>query len=152
MLTVNELMTVNPFTVTPETSLRRIIEVMNLEGCRHLPVIDDDNLVGIITDRDVRLVRNSPLVLDTVQLDDKLLDNTYAEGIMTADPILVTPETPATKAAELLRLYKFGALPVVADSCNGTKLLVGIVTITDFLAYFQQGDPVLTREGEVIVS
>lgn len=148
MLTVNELMTVNPFTVTPETSLRRIIEVMKLEGCRHLPVVDGESLVGIITDRDVRLVLNSPLVLSAAWPDDKLLDEIGAEGIMTTDPVTVTPDTAAAQAAKLLSIYKFGALPVVADNDNGAKLLVGIVTVTDFLTYFQNSKAIVTIEGE----
>ena len=152
MLTVNELMTVNPFTVAPETSLRRIVEVMNLEGCRHLPVVDGETLVGIITDRDVRLVLNSPLVLSAAWPDDKLLDEIGAEGIMTADPVTVTPETTAAKAAGLLSIYKFGALPVVADNDDGAKLLVGIVTVTDFLTYFQNSKAIVTIEGEQVVS
>ena len=150
MLTVNELMTVNPFTVTPETSLRRIVEVMNMEGCRHLPVVDDGQLVGIITDRDVRLVLNSPLSLSAAWPDDRLLEEIGAEGIMTTDPITVTPETAAAKAAELLSIYKFGALPVVADNHKGSKLLVGIVTVTDFSSYFQKSKALLTIEAEPV--
>ena len=152
MLTVNELMTVNPFTVTPETSLRRIIEVMNLEGCRHLPVVDNGRLVGIITDRDVRLVMNSPLVLSAAWPDDRLMDEIGAEGIMTADPVTVTPETLAAKAAKLLSIYKFGALPVVANNDNGAKLLVGIVTVTDFLTYFQNSKAIITIDDEKVMS
>lgn len=138
MLTVNDIMTVNPYTLSPEMPLREIIRMMKEEGCRHLPVVDEGKLVGIVTDRDVRLVMNSPLILNAHWPDDTLLDEVAAEGIMTPDPVTVTPNTPAAKAAEILSIYKFGALPVVANHKGGSKLLVGIVTVTDFLAHFQE--------------
>lgn len=130
MLTVNDLMTLIPNTVTPDTPLRTIVGVMKSQGCRQLPVLDNGRLVGIITDRDVRLVMNSPIVLHGRWQDEELLDKVTAESCMTPNPVTVTPDTPAAQAAELLALYKFGALPVVEA---GT--LVGIVTVTDFLEW-----------------
>lgn len=132
MLTVNDLMTVIPNTVTMESSLRTIIGLMKSQGYRQLPVLDDKGrLVGIVTDRDIRLVMNSPIVLHGRWQDEDLLDKVTAESCMTPNPITVTPETPAARAAEMLSTYKFGALPVVDDDA-----LVGIITVTDFLDYF----------------
>jgi CBS domain-containing protein len=133
MLTVNDLMTVNPETIKPDTSLRRTIELMNRQGCRQLPVVDDDQLVGIVTDRDIRLVMNSPIILHELRQDAELLERVIVEGIMTPNPMTVTPDTPAYKAAEMLSTYKFGALPVVEG-----KALVGIITVTDFLDQFSE--------------
>lgn len=130
MLTVNELMTVIPLTVNPDTTLRNIIGIMKSEGCRQLPVLDKGKLVGIISDRDVRLVMNSPLVLHGRWQDEELLDKMTAEGCMTPDPITVTPDTPAYRAAEMLQTYKFGALPVIERDT-----LVGIISVTDFMGY-----------------
>jgi acetoin utilization protein AcuB len=103
---------------------------MKSQGCRQLPVLDNGRLVGIITDRDVRLVMNSPILLHGRWQDEELLDKVTAASCMTPNPITVSPDTPAATAAEMLALYKFGALPVV-DA--GT--LVGIVTVTDFLVW-----------------
>jgi len=136
MLTVNDLMTAIPNTVTPRSTLRQIIEVMKVQACRQLPVLDNGKLVGIVTDRDVRLVMNSPLVLHGRWQDDQILDNVTAENCMTPEPMMVSPDTPAYHAANLLSIYKFGALPVVD---NGT--LVGIITVTDFLNYFAVQQP-----------
>ncbi|MCA9961971.1 MAG: CBS domain-containing protein [Chloroflexota bacterium] len=130
MLTVSDLMTVNPQTITPETPLRHIIEVMKSEGCRHLPVLQDGKLVGIVTDRDVRLVMNSPIVLHGRWQDDELLNKVTAENCMTPNPITISPDMPAYRAAEMLSIYKFGGLPVVKE-----EELVGIITVTDFLDY-----------------
>lgn len=136
MLTVNNLMTAIPNAVMPRSTLRQIIELMKMQNCRQLPVLDNGQLVGIVTDRDVRLVMNSPLVLHGRWQDDQILDNVTAENCMTPDPMTVSPATPAYHAANLLSIYKFGALPVVD---NGT--LVGIITVTDFLNYFAIQQP-----------
>ena len=131
MLKVNDLMTVVPDVISPDPPLRDIIGMMKTEGYRHLPVVVDNKLVGIITDRDVRLVMNSPMVLHERRQDEDLLDKVTAESCMTPNPVTVSPETPAYRAAEILSMYKFGALPVV-DGEN----LVGIITVSDFLDYF----------------
>jgi len=138
MLTVNDLMTVIPNTVTPQTALRRVIELMKSQSCRQFPVLSNGRLVGIITDRDVRLVMNSPLVMHGRWQDEEILDKMTAESCMTPNPMTVTPETPAYQAANMLSIYKFGALPVVD---NGT--LVGIITVTDFLNYFATQQPAM---------
>lgn len=140
MLTVNDLMTVIPNTITPDTPLRHVIALMKAQGYRQLPVLDNGRLAGIITDRDVRLALNSPLVLHERRENEALLDKLTAESCMTPNPITVTPETPAYRAAEMLSIYKFGALPVVDG-----ETLVGIVTVTDFLDYF------VAREAESVV-
>jgi acetoin utilization protein AcuB len=142
MLTVNDLMTVIPYTVTPGTPLRRVIEMMKTEGCRQFPVLDKGRLVGIISDRDVRLVINSPMVLHGRWQDEELLDKVLVDSCMTANPMSVTPETPAYRAAKMLSLYKFGALPVIDDDD-----LVGIITVTDFLDYFAAGQSETVIDG-----
>jgi acetoin utilization protein AcuB len=136
MLTVNDLMTVIPNTVTPSSTLRQVIELMKTQACRQLPVLVGGKLVGIITDRDVRLVMNSPLILHGRWQDEEILDTVTAEDCMTPDPLTITPQMPAYQAANVLSIYKFGALPVVDEG-----VLVGIITVTDFLNYFANQQP-----------
>jgi acetoin utilization protein AcuB len=132
MLTVGDLMTVNPNSVTPDTPLRLVVDMMKAGRCRQLPVTDGQGrLLGIVTDRDVRLAMNSPIVLHNRWQDEELLDTATASSCMTPNPLQVKPNTPTYRAAEMLGAYKFGALPVV----DGGKL-VGIITVTDFLNYF----------------
>ncbi|HEX6387374.1 MAG TPA: CBS domain-containing protein [Anaerolineae bacterium] len=142
MLTVNDLMTVIPNTITPDTPLRQVITLMKAQGYRQLPVLDNGRLVGIITDRDVRLAVNSPMVLHGQRENEELLDKVTAESCMTPNPITVTPDMPAYRAAEMLSIYKFGALPVVDDDT-----LIGIVTVTDFLDYFVASQAASVVEG-----
>ncbi|KAA3656063.1 MAG: CBS domain-containing protein [Chloroflexi bacterium] len=143
MLTVNDLMTVIPNTVTVDTPLRNLIGLMKSQGYRQLPVLDKGKLVGIVTDRDVRLVMNSPVVLHGRWQDEDLLDKVTAESCMTPNPITVAPTTPAFRAAEMLGTYKFGAMPVVDEG-----ELVGIITVTDFLEHFVENHAETIVESE----
>jgi acetoin utilization protein AcuB len=129
MLTVRDLMTPEPDTVTPEATLREALALMNVADDRQLPVVTEDGrLVGIITNRDIRLALDSPLIdKDSYMRMQMLHEHTVAE-CMTADPITVTVDTPINKVADLLLTHKIGGLPVLdGDS------LAGIITITDLL-------------------
>jgi acetoin utilization protein AcuB len=138
MLTVRDLMTTDPGTVKPDAPLRDVLQKMKVEGCRQLPVIDDQGqVIGIVTDRDIRLAMNSPIILHGRWQDEQLLLTATASSCMTPNPIVVSPDMPAYRAAEMLSAYKFGALPVVENS-----QLIGIITVTDFLDRFATRQPV----------
>ena len=131
MLTVADIMTKSPITVNGSMPLHALIGLMKEYSCRQLPVVEGDRLIGIVTDRDVRLAMNSPLVLRERTEDDALLHQVTAQVCMTPNPTTIATNTPARDAADLLRTYKFGALPVIGDG-----KLVGIVTVTDILASY----------------
>lgn len=144
MLTVNDLMTVKPKTISPQTTLREVIDLMKEEECRQFPVVTTDGkLVGIVTDRDIRLTMNSPIVLHERWQDNALLETMTVESCMTPNPLTVTPDTPAYHAAEMLSAYKFGALPVLDDG-----QMVGIITITDFLDHFAEFKPIIVNANK----
>lgn len=137
MLTVRDIMTTSPCTVETKTALQDVIRLMKITGCRQMPVLNEDGqLVGIVTDRDVRLAMNSPIVLHGRWQDEDLLTRVTAESCMTPNPVCIEPDTPAYRAAEMLSAYKFGALPVVESG-----RLVGIITVTDFLDRFAVEQP-----------
>ena len=131
MLTVNDLMTVSPLTVAPDTPLRQVIYLMQREGIRQLPVLDNGELVGIITDRDVRLAVDSPVVSQDMPHRKDIIERFTAETCMTPNPMTVTPEMSAYRVAGMLATYKFGSFPVLDDG-----ILVGIITTTDYLSFF----------------
>ncbi len=128
MLTVADIMTANPVTATLEMPLQEAIRLMKHHNCRQLPVVVKDRLVGIITDRDVRLAMNSPFVLHERSDDEALLHNVTIADCMTSDPLTVDADAAASLAADLMNSYKFGGLPVIREG-----KLVGIVTVTDIL-------------------
>lgn len=146
MLLVADLMTIDPDTVSPQTNLGEVLRRMRVDGCRQLPVVEGgERLVGIITDRDVRLSMHSPLILHEVSQDEVLLRNAMAGSVMTLDPISVSPDTPAFRAAEMLVAYKIGAIPVVDKD-----RLVGIVSITDVLNRFAEEHRAVESQVELI--
>ncbi len=139
MLKVADYMTPNPVTISPSNSLRTAMQMMESGGFRRLPVVEGGKLVGIITDRDIRLAVNSPLVLRDKWYDSYLLDHVDVEACMTPDPVTVSPSTPLVEAARILRERKFSGLPVI----DGPRV-VGIITVTDMLGCLIN----LLEEGE----
>lgn len=127
---VREVMTRDPVTVMPSDPIRTAVEKMRARECRRLPVVEDDRLVGIITNRDLGRATNSPLVLRERWYDEFVLDHIPVRACMTTDPVSVSPQTLLSDAARILRDRKIGGLPVVEDGN-----LVGIVTETDLLNY-----------------
>lgn len=130
MLTAGDLMTSDPDTVTPTTSIKDAIVLMNRGKERHLPVVQDGKLIGIITDRDIRLAVNSPLI-DVKPLDRlHFMEDVPVEKCMTANPQTVQVNAPIPQVAGLLARYKFGALPVLDG-----QTLVGIISVIDLLEF-----------------
>lgn len=97
--TVSEFMTRELVTVTPDDPLRSAVETMQARNCRRLPVLENERLVGIISDRDVRLALMSPLVLRERWYDEALLDNTPVRACMTTEVRTVASDTPLIQAA-----------------------------------------------------
>lgn len=127
---VKDVMTSNLITVTTHDSLKRAMKLMeNL--CRRLPVLDENGyLVGIITDRDIRLALNSPYLLRERWVDEYVQDHTTVEGHMTPNPITIDPEASLQEAANLMLSRKISGLPVVDEHTNQ---LVGIITVSDLM-------------------
>jgi CBS domain-containing protein len=128
---IAEVMTRSLVTLTPEQTLRDAVELLRSKHIRHLPVVEDSRLIGIVTDRDVK--RATPSLLSGVDRDeyDRVLDETKIAQIMTREPMTVTPETGLKAAVKVFIDRKVGALPVVSGS-----QLVGIVTEIDLLKVF----------------
>jgi CBS domain-containing protein len=134
---VKERMSKNPATVTPNDALKDAIWKMEKGHFRHLPVVDDQGkLIGILSDRDIRLIRPS---LAFVSQEDAMVQ-TWSIAVQQAavfDPISVKPETTLKEAADLMLRWHVGGLPVADDQ----NRLVGIITYTDLLREF------IGREG-----
>ena len=117
---------------SPDAHLHEVLTTMNQAGCRHLPVVANDMLVGIITDRDIRLATNSPVIDTGANLvRETVLDGVRVDDCMTPDPECVSSDTALHDVAELLSLNKFGAMPVVDEG-----KLVGMISYIDFLKHY----------------
>ncbi len=132
MLRVKDLMSNTLDVVSPDAQLHEALTRMNRAGYRHLPVVANDKLVGIITDRDIRLAVNSPFVDAGADLTrESILDGIRVDDCMTPDPQCVSSNTPLHEVADLLTLNKFGAMPVVDEG-----KLVGMISYIDFLRHY----------------
>jgi acetoin utilization protein AcuB len=128
---VREVMQPRVVTVTPTTTLPDAIRLTNQRRIRHLPVIEDGELVGIVSDRDLkRAMASSATALEAHELTYLLNKLTVGE-IMTGVVVTISPLAPVENAARLMVEERIGALPVL----DGSRL-VGIVTETDVLQLF----------------
>ncbi|NOZ72434.1 MAG: CBS domain-containing protein [Chloroflexi bacterium] len=125
---VRDVMTPNPITIEPTHSIGTALARMRRGGFRRLPVVEDGKLVGIVTDRDLRLAMNSPFVLREGWYDSYLMEHIEVRSCMTERPITISPDADIIEAVQLLKNQKIGGVPVVE---NGN--LVGILTETDLL-------------------
>jgi acetoin utilization protein AcuB len=124
---VRDYMTPDPVTLEPEVSLMRALELMRLRGVRHVPVVLAGELVGLITEGDVKRAEPSTLS-DTQDHFNEVMETTPLSRIMIHEPLTVTVDTPLLKAAETLYSTKYGSLPVVEDG-----RCIGILTNNDLL-------------------
>lgn len=127
---VGDIMSTDPITVYADTTLDDALSVMLSNNIRRLPVIDDEGrLVGIISDRDLRLAADSPFLQETPdEVVNNLAHHTVSEIIRTALHTIEADE-PIVEAAKLMRVARVGGLPVVDEH----ERLVGIVTRTDLV-------------------
>ena len=127
---VVDVMTPSPITVSPSETIRQADGLMDENNFRQLPVVKGRDLVGIITDRDIRSFLSGSLHSSREEWDKAM--NTAVSNVMTLQPIALEPDDDLTEAIEILVTEKIGAIPVV-DKIEG---LVGIVSYVDALRCF----------------
>jgi acetoin utilization protein AcuB len=118
---VREIMHPDPIIAGPGTTLQEAYGIMNGHRVRHLPVVEDDRVVGIVTDRDLRLATS--VLSPTPFPAETSLDRVMKQPVHTVDPL-----DPVENAARTMRELRIGCLPVIDDD-----RLVGIVTGIDLL-------------------
>jgi acetoin utilization protein AcuB len=118
---IKEIMNSSLTTISPDTVLSDAYKVMQTKNIRHLPVLENEKLVGIVTDRDLRL-STSKLAKQPFMPEEAV------KNIMSHPVQVIHPSDPIESAARLMREMKIGCLPVVEE-----MRVVGIVTITDML-------------------
>jgi len=133
MMKVRRRMQRKIFTVQKGAPIEIAQTLMSANNIRHLPVLDGNRLVGMLSERDIRamLIPRQIKGTDTVQNGFYLPRDVTVEEAMTQDPLWVEPGSDIEEAARILVKNKIGGLPVVED---GT--VVGIITETDILWVF----------------
>ena len=125
--TVRDVMTRDPFTLEPEDSLMKAVEMMRLRGVRRAPIVLAGMLVGLLVEGDLKRAEPSTLS-DSQDHFIKVMEETPISRIMIQNPMTIGPDTPLLAAAETLHTMKFGALPVVEDG-----RVIGILTDNDLI-------------------
>jgi CBS domain-containing protein len=116
---VADIMTEDPRVIEPSAKVRDAYALMKEHGFRHVPVVENDRLVGIFSTTDVgRIGATLPVILERSVADT-----------MTPNPYTIAPDEPIESAAAQMGLRKINCLPVV----NAEGKLVGIVTTYDLL-------------------
>jgi acetoin utilization protein AcuB len=132
---VRDLMTAKPITVEAEMPMLDARQRMVAERIRHLIVVEDTRVVGIVTDRDIRLNLPSPATSLSVWEMNYLLSKLTVGSVMSRSVLVVDPDRPVAEAAHIMIEHKIGALPVVEAG-----RLVGIVTESDFVRVVARAD------------
>jgi CBS domain-containing protein len=132
-LTVRDIMTRDPIILGRNDTLDLAEDIMNLRRIRHMPVVDEGSIVGIVSQRDLfrsALVtalgfgrKTQTAVIKTIKIKE----------IMTEHVITISPDASVKEAARVMIDKKIGCLPVI-DGEN----LVGLLTETDILRYFAE--------------
>ncbi len=131
---VDRSMTKAVVTVGEKATIPEMKNLMAEHQIRHLPVVDDENhLLGIVTDRDIRSAMPSSVLEDPESAETRQsLAKISAREIMTRDPVTLTPLYTIQDALLLIQKTRVGAFPVVDDAGK----LKGILSIRDLVRAF----------------
>ncbi len=132
-MNVSKYMTQKLITATPTMSVKQAFLLMRTHRVRHIPVVEGDSLVGIISDRDLRRPRWAEQIDDWTSYYQINGEHTVAD-VMTRTPETVRASDDVLKAVRILREQRYGALPVL----NKDGDLVGILSAQDLLGALEE--------------
>ena len=130
---VREIMMGSPVTLKPDDTMDLANDVISLGRIRHLPIVEDGKLVGLVSARDLFGAADSQIFGLRQKTKSALLKTVLIKEIMKTRLITVKPETDIKEAAHLMASHKIGCLPVLSEGS-----LVGLVTTTDVLRYLRE--------------
>ena len=128
-ITISDVITINPDSSVSE--VQKVMDDMSISG---LPVVEGDDIIGIISRRDVKPIIKSG--------QDKLV-----KDIMTSDVVTIDESISAEEALDIAYENKVERLPVLSDN-----KLVGIVTIRDILNHKKHANAARDKEGRLLVA
>jgi CBS domain-containing protein len=129
-LTARDLMTPNPATLDRNETLDLPDAIMNLGRIRHMPVVEDGKVVGVLSQRD--LFRSALIAALGFgrKTTGTLIKTIQVKEVMSQDVITIAPNASVKEAARVMIEKKIGCLPVVEN-----EKIVGLITETDILRY-----------------
>jgi CBS domain-containing protein len=130
---VREIMMGSPVTLKPEDTLDLANDIISLGCIRHIPVVEDGRLAGLLSERDLIGAAATEIFGLKQKRKSALLKTVLIKDVMKKRVIIVKPDTPIKDAAHLMADKKVGCVPVVSAGA-----LVGLVTTTDILRYVER--------------
>lgn len=128
-----QLMSSAPVTLDAHATLDVADDLMKLKRIRHLPVLEDGRLVGLITQRDLFLAGISSVLNFRQRAEKEWLGRIRIREVMTTRLVTIAPETAIEEAVDRMLDHTIGCLPVMAAG-----KLVGLLSETDCLRYLQR--------------
>ncbi len=129
-MTIGQAMTTSPVTADATSTVASALKTLHDLDVRHLPIVDRGELVGILSDRDLRgFVGIDEFDLDAADALQAKLQTPVSE-IMATDLVTMDPETALVEAIDRMILERVGAIPIVQKN---TSELVGILSYIDIL-------------------
>lgn len=123
---VKTYMTPDPITISPDSNYPQAISVMRKQKIRHLPVVENNRLVGIVVEKDLLSNQPSPATTLSVYEIYSLLETLRVRQMMSRPVLTVEGDCPVEEAARIMVENKISCLPIM----DGDKL-AGIITETD---------------------
>lgn len=141
-MVVRDIMTTEVTSVQETDTLLDAAMIFARSTMRHLPVLKDKKVVGILTQRDLRSYAPGLLSGVTSEQYQKVMETTSIARVMTRNIHTVGPDQPVVEAVDLLYNQRIGCLPVIEN-----EELAGIVTSTDMLGLMAR----LLKENKLAV-
>lgn len=129
--TISSIMTTELITLSFSDTLYSAEKRLKVNHIRHIPVIDDEKLVGLISLSDLKRISFIDAYSKEGTEDTPVYNMLTIKDMMIKAPVTVAPNDTIYEVAKLITHKEFHSLPVVADG-----KLVGIVTTTDLLNYY----------------
>lgn len=127
---VSQIMSKELVTLTPDQSLYEAERLFKKHRIRHIPVVEGDKLIGIVSYSDLLRISFADMTDGEEEVTSVVYDMYTIPQIMAKTPLTVTADTSIKEVAEILAAQSFHSIPVVD---NGK--LVGLVTTTDLIKY-----------------
>lgn len=128
---VSEIMTKNIIKLNLSDELTKAEELFKKHKIRHIPVVSDNKIVGMLSYTDLLRVSYADAVKEEAENVESIVFNMFTvRQVMAKEIIVISPTTTIKETAEILSKNEFHALPVCED-----EVLVGIVTTTDLIKY-----------------
>lgn len=135
-VSVETIMSKNLITLKVYDELSHAEKLFKENKIRHIPVVSDNNIVGMLSYSDLLRITFVDAIDDDADIVDGTVYNLFTmPQVMTKNVITISPETTVKEAAEIFLKGEFNALPVVENNN-----LVGIITTTDLLKFFVSED------------